>query len=182
VSEVVVGEGVHRAFSLPDGDRLLLWTDGGGDQEVVSILDLGSGSRTELPRAHQRFISKRFIGMSSDPTGSVWVSTHADGEIRVGSLADEEPHLLLSHETVITFARVSPDGRWILTRGENSLRLWPMPDVTKPPLHTLPYDELMARLKAFTNVRAVPDPESPNGYSLDPDFTAYRGWAEVPEW
>jgi WD40 repeat protein len=176
-SEVVAGEGVDQAFPLPDGDRLVLWSDEGDGQKFVSVLDLGSGSRTELPRAHQGC-----IGLHWDPTGSVWVSTHADGEIRVGSLTDEEPHLLLSHETVITFARVSPDGRWILTRGDNSLRLWPMPDVTKKPLHTLPYDELMTRLRALTNVRAIPDPESPNGYVLDPDFTAHRGWAEVPEW
>jgi WD40 repeat protein len=176
-SEVVVGEGVYLAAPFPDGDRLVLWSDEGDGQAVVSVLDLGSGSRTEVPRAHQSV-----IGGHPDPTGSVWVSTHAEGEIRVGSLTDEEPHLLLSHETVITFAHVSPDGRWILTRGDNSLRLWPMPDVTKPPLHTLPYDDLMARLRALTNVRAIPDPESPNGYSLDPDFTAYRGWAEVPEW
>jgi hypothetical protein len=57
-----------------------------------------------------------------------------------------------------------------------------MPDLTKPPLHTLPYDELMAKLKALTNLRAVPDEESHTGYRIEPDFTAYRGWATVPTW
>ena len=27
-----------------------------------------------------------------------------------------------------------------------------------------------------------PDPDSHTGYTVRPDFTAYHGWAEVPEW
>jgi hypothetical protein len=78
---------------------------------------------------------------------------------------------------------VSPDGRWIATHGsEGDLRLWPMPDLSKPPLHTLPHDELMARLEAMTDFRAVPDKETSSGYRIEPDFDTYRGWAEVPEW
>ena len=38
------------------------------------------------------------------------------------------------------------------------IRLWPVPDVTKPPLHTLPLDVLLARLRTHTNLRAVADP------------------------
>ena len=57
-----------------------------------------------------------------------------------------------------------------------------MPDTTQPPLHTLPYEELMAKLSALTNLRAVPDEESHTGYSIEPDFTAYHGWEEVPTW
>ena len=40
----------------------------------------------------------------------------------------------------------------------------------------------MATLDTLTNLRAVPDEESYTGYTIEPDFTAYRGWAEVPEW
>jgi hypothetical protein len=57
-----------------------------------------------------------------------------------------------------------------------------MPDLSKPPLHTLPYEELMARLTALTNLRAMPDEESHTGYSIEPDFTAYHGWENVPTW
>jgi len=57
-----------------------------------------------------------------------------------------------------------------------------MPDVSEQPFHLLPYGELMAKLKALTNVRAVPDEESRTGYTVQPDFEAYHGWAEVPEW
>jgi len=65
---------------------------------------------------------------------------------------------------------------------DGTVRLWPMPDLSKQPLHTLPYEELIAKLKALTNLRAVPDEESHTGYTIQPDFTAYRGWAEAPEW
>jgi hypothetical protein len=55
-----------------------------------------------------------------------------------------------------------------------------MPDLDKPPLHTLPHEELIAKLKSLTNIRAVRDPESSTGWSfgLDP----FPGWKEVPEW
>jgi hypothetical protein len=57
-----------------------------------------------------------------------------------------------------------------------------MPDLSKQPLHTLPYDELMTKLKNLTNLRIVPDPEEATGYRLTSDATAWRGWSEVPEW
>ena len=78
---------------------------------------------------------------------------------------------------------MSPDGKWIASKGnEGAVYLWPMPDLSKPPFHTLPHDDLMSTLNALTNLRAVPDPDSHTGYSIEPDFTAYRGWAEVPTW
>ena len=65
---------------------------------------------------------------------------------------------------------------------EGAVYLWPMPDLSKRPFHTVPYDELMARLKTLTNLRAVPDEDSHTGYTIEPDFTAYRGWEDVPTW
>ena len=59
--------------------------------------------------------------------------------------------------TVITFPG-SEDG---------TIRLWPMPDLSKPPLHTLPHNALLAKLKSLTNVRAVRDPSSDTGWKLE---------------
>jgi len=56
----------------------------------------------------------------------------------------------------------------------------PMPDVTKPPLHTLPYGELVEKLRAFTNLRVVPDAGSASGYKLEAG--PFPGWKEVPTW
>jgi len=31
---------------------------------------------------------------------------------------------------------------------EGTIRLWPMPDLSKPPLHTLPHEERLAELRS----------------------------------
>jgi hypothetical protein len=53
-------------------------------------------------------------------------------------------------------------------------------DLSKPPLHTLPHDELLAKLKSLTNLRAVRDPESSTGWKIE--VGPFPGWATVPEW
>jgi WD40 repeat protein len=92
----------------------------------------------------------------------------------------EEPHLLLRHTSQVTALAVSPDGRWIGSARDGALCFWPMPDVTKPPLHTLPHDELMAKLDSLTNLRVVPAPTSATGWKLD--LGPFPGWKDVPTW
>jgi hypothetical protein len=75
---------------------------------------------------------------------------------------------------------ISPDDKWVLTNAGPEIRLYPMPDLSQPPLHTLPHDELMARLDAMTNVRAVHDPKSSTGYRLEAG--PFPGWRQVPRW
>ncbi len=55
-----------------------------------------------------------------------------------------------------------------------------MPDLSKPPLHTLPYDELLAKLRSLTNFRAVRDPSSATGWKVE--VGPFRGWKHVPSW
>jgi hypothetical protein len=50
----------------------------------------------------------------------------------------------------------------------------------RPPFHTLPHDELTAKLKSLTNARIVEDPDSSSGWKLD--YSPFPGWQEVPEW
>jgi hypothetical protein len=42
-----------------------------------------------------------------------------------------------------------------------------MPDLSKPPLHTLPEDELLAKLRSLTKLRAVRDPSSEHGWKVE---------------
>jgi WD40 repeat protein len=88
----------------------------------------------------------------------------------VGLRSGEESHLLVRHEGPIDAVAISPDLRWVASTGEdNTLRLWPMPDLSKPPLQTLRHDDLMAKLKSLTNLRAVRDPASATGWKIDLD-------------
>ncbi len=170
-TEVLFQQGYTTAEARPDGSIYLEGSDG---RRV--IVDIEQDSRIELPESHQ---SGELISVST----SVIATGQPDGEIRVGPISgDSEPHLLLGHDDYV-WPTISPDGKWVMSESlDDTVRLWPMPDLSKPPLHTLPYEELMAKLKALTNFRAVPDEESYTGYTIEPDFTAYRGWAEVPTW
>ena len=51
---------------------------------------------------------------------------------------------------------------------------------SKPPLHTLPRDELIAKLKTLTNLRVVRDEDSPTGWKVE--VGPFPGWETVPEW
>jgi WD40 repeat protein len=96
-------------------------------------------------------------------------------------VAGEEPHLLLGHEGTVWALAIDPLGRWIASGGmDTTVRLWPMPDLSKPPLHTLPREELIAKLKTLTNLRVARDEESPSGWKLTHD--PFPGWETVPTW
>jgi WD40 repeat protein len=115
-----------------------------------------------------------------DAAGRFVVTGDANGAVRVGTLAGEEPHLLLGHAGPVNQVAISPDARWIASTSGSEIRLWPMPDLSKPPFHVLPYEELMARLRAQTNLRVVEDPQAPTGYRLD--VGPFPGWRDVPSW
>ena len=116
-----------------------------------------------------------------DPTDSLVATGSADGTIRVGPVSGGEPHVLLGQEGTIHSVAFSPDGRWLAASGEAfAIRIWPVPDVSRPALHVRPLDELLAVLRGHTNLRAVPDPASRTGYRLEAG--PFPGWATPPEW
>jgi WD40 repeat protein len=172
-AEVLLDEGVGMVHRPQGSQRLLLQMFDGR----LSMLDLDDGSLAQLCSRDGQ------IAFDIDPSFEVMVIGHQDGSISVGLTSGGEAHLLLGHEGPIVDVRLSTDRQWIASLGDDdTIRLWPMPDLTKPPLHTLPRAQLIAKLKSLTNLRAVPDEESYTGYKLEPDFTAYRGWETVPSW
>ncbi len=178
-SETVFAAGSTQSFLSRDGRLLLVLASetGGSNQrfEELLLFDL-IGQTSRRITTHGR----RLAVAALDPSGRVIVTGDIDGVVRVGLITGEEPHLLLGHIGQVQSLTVSPDGRWIASANDESVRLWPMPDVSKPPLHTLPHEELMAKLDALTNLRVVRDPTSSTGWTLD--VGPFPGWKEVPEW
>jgi WD40 repeat protein len=179
--ELLVSASVLRFVANADGRRLLLTEEGseGIFQDPAgspSIFDLDAGNVTVLTTHGGRVRS-----LALDEAGDVAVTGGSDGVIRVGPVTGDEPHLLLGHEEEVLSLAIDPTGRWIASCSmDKTVRLWPMPDLSKPPLHTLPREELIAKLKTLTNLRVVRDPESSTGWKLTHD--PFPGWETVPEW
>ena len=55
-----------------------------------------------------------------------------------------------------------------------------MPDLSKPPLHTLPLRRADGEARALTNLRVVEDKAAATGYKLD--VGPFPGWKDVPTW
>jgi WD40 repeat protein len=179
--EVLAEADLDRFVASADGRRLLVTEqgEGGGMQDPAGspiFFDLDTGDETVLSRhgLHVR-------SMALDRNGTLAVTGDSQGVIRVGPVNGEEPHLLLGHESEVLHVAIDPLGRWIASAGQdNTIRLWPIPDLSKPPIHTLPREELIAKLKTLTNLRVVRDSESATGWTLTHD--PFPGWETVPTW
>ena len=114
--------------------------------------------------------------------GPLLASASADGilVVRASRVSAREAHLFPG-KFVNAWLAISPDLKWVVSASEDyTLRLWPMPDLDQPPLHTLPHDELVAKLKSLTNLRAVRDAKSSTGWSIE--LGPFPGWRNIPAW
>jgi len=149
---------------------------GDGHPGAATVHDLDAGTAHPLSGHGSQVISFAF-----DPSGSIIATGGDDGIVRVGPVSGETPHWLVGHQGTVSAVAISPDGRTIASGGyDGTIRLWPMPDLSKPPLHELPHDELLSRLKALTNLRVVDDPDAPGEYVVKAG--PFPGWESVPEW
>jgi WD40 repeat protein len=172
--------GTNAQFSRDRRLALLTyWHPSPEKRPPVRVYDIRAGTSGELPRA---FGEPKWTECSAlDPSGRVVATGSTDGIVRVGRLDRAEPHILAGHKGAVRSVDISPDLRWVATTGEdNTLRLWPMPDLSKAPLHTLPLDQLLAKLRSLTNLRAVRDPASSTGWKIE--VGPFPGWKVVPTW
>jgi WD40 repeat protein len=169
--------------ATPDSRTVLLLSAGTDTTTGTwpTLVDLEAATLRQVTSHGSRFpATVRWATL--DPTGRLLITGDQDGLVRVGALSGEgPPHLLFGHTRQVTSVAVSPDGRWIASGSDDgTIRLWPMPDLTRPPLHALPHDELLGRLRSFTNLRVVPDRGSASGYKVEAG--PFPGWGEVPTW
>ncbi len=143
--------------------------------EEMLLLDLAGHTSRRITTHGARLAVGRL-----SPSGRAVVTGDHDGVVRVGPVTGEEPHLLLGHQGPVSALAISPDERWIASVSDESISIWPMPDVTKAPLHVLPHAELLGKLDELTNLRVVRDPASATGWKLDVGM--FPGWKDVPTW
>jgi WD40 repeat protein len=171
-----IAEGL--AWPILGGSRedryLLAEVDVSRETSTLSFHDLRAGVSRELT-SHGNEVRS----VALDPTGEIAVTGGWDGLVRVGPVTGEEPHLLYGHTRTVTSVAVSPDGQWIASGSDDgTIRLWPMPQGR--PFHTLPYDELLARIRSYTNLRVVADEGGATGYRVEAG--PFPGWGVVPVW
>ena len=179
-SEMIHAAGVAHPGLDREGRQLIVWANQKSrvfrdPHEELLLFDLASGTSRPIT-THGRRVSRALLS----PSGHAIVTGDHDGVVRVGPTSGEEPHLLLGHKSPVTSLAISPDERWIASSSDEAISIWPMPDVTEPPLHTLPHEELTAKLDALTNLRVVRDPSSPTGWSEE--IGPFPGWKDVPTW
>jgi len=172
----VVFEGDTRFMGIsPDGGTVATIAE--PDRSLV-IIDLESGTVRQHP------FQGSFVTCAFSPDGDIVAAGMTNGVIQIGQLSGRKPHLLIGHDadfSYVTEFAFSPDGRRLASADSGgTLRVWPVPDVSKPPLHTLPHAELLAKLDTITNLRVVRDEESPTGWKVE--VGPFPGWGEVPTW
>jgi WD40 repeat protein len=145
---------------------------GGGE---VVVFDLRKGARWAASN-HGADLQ----AVAIDASGSILATGDSGGTIRVGRATGGAVHLLVGHRTGVSALAISPDRRWIASSSGAEVRLWPTPDLSQAPLHTLPHEPLMAKLRALTNVRVVEDARAAAGYRLE--VGPFPGWKDVPTW
>ena len=120
------------------------------------------------------------VSAAYSAAGDILAVGMADGTVHMRGSSGGDVHILYGHEAQVRALAFSPDGRKIASADRTGrIRVRAVPDLSRWPLHTLPHDELIAKLDTFTNLRSVRDNGSASGWTLE--VGPFPGWETVPE-
>jgi hypothetical protein len=143
------------------------------------LIDLQTGTERVIPG-----FGADMTHIAINHSGTTIAARGRAPTLTIAATTGDPPHVIPGAGSSMVGApsglAISPDDKWLLMNQGPEIRLYPMPDLSQPPLHTLPYEQLMSRLDAMTNVRAVHDPGSATGYKLEAG--PFPGWRHVPRW
>jgi WD40 repeat protein len=175
VHQLDIATGEHSTLIEGAGGRFVLRADGATmltDNPSVVVHNLELDVATPLDGHGEQ-------AGALDRSGSVAV-TFTDTTIFVGPTSGGPVHWLIADAPVSSVA-VSPDGRFIASgHVDGTIRLWPIPDRSRPILHDLPHDELLALLRARLHVAA--NHLDPMGMGGPLRVGPFPGWEEFPAW
>ena len=138
----------------------------------VTLWDLEQRSERILP-----IDTEGTRSLAIAPDASFVVAGREDGTILFLPRDSDRPRVLLGHEAPVSAIRVPPSGDRIVSAArDGTVRVWPIPK--GPPVHDLPHGEFLTMLRGQTNVRAIVDPKTEEGYRIE--FDAFPGWKETP--
>jgi WD40 repeat protein len=183
-------------------EGLLLWDLTAGTHEVLStrehfsvggldaqgrhlVIDTPQGATLwDLEQRTERILpipSDALYALAISPDARFVVAGMLDGEVWVLPLDSPQPHVLLGHEGGVSGVWITPESDRIYSAAQDgTVRIWEVPDFSRPPLHTLPRARLLATLRAQTNMRIVVDADAENGYRIEHD--RFAGWETTPSW
>ncbi len=158
---------------------------GPGDESIVFLeatghfvgllrrIDIETGD--QLPIADWGVVSGPRVLSAGD-----LVAATLDGVVLAGRLTEGQPHRLYGHSGFLFNVIETDDSLISGGTGAGQIRMWSKPDLDSTPFHHLPHDELVDKLRALTNVRAVKDEGSETGYTTE--VIGFPGWEVVPTW
>ena len=177
-SELLFAENCSLVGVKPAGGTAVvgcIGSDGGGEWSTFDL-----ATKEIRPLEAFRPEDRGRSGIALSPQGDVIAVGLQDGTIQVRTLEAGEPHLFFGHEAPVYGLAFSPDGSLLASGGQDGTeRVWPVPDLSKPPLQALPHDELLAKLDTHTNLRVVRDEAAPNGWKVE--LGPFPGWADETE-
>jgi WD40 repeat protein len=181
-------------------EGLLLWDLTAGTHEVLSTGEhYGAGSLDaagrqlvvdtprgvtlwDLEKRTERILpipSDMLSSLTMSPNGRFVVAGMSGGEVWVLHLGEKEPYVIPAHDGSVGALWISPESDRIYTAGrEGIVKIWEVPHGRS--LNSLPIADMLATLRAQTNLRVVVDSKAQNGYRIV--YDRFPGWEKAPAW